>query len=269
MKKEQIITSAVMLVVSVLVLISVTIAWYTGNQDRPTVTGMQMSAAEVGEIKIALAPGGEDIKNLSETTKYADTGLNELTINIEKDAQGNVKIAPGTYGKITFYVTSMDVSVRSCKVVPMVQIQQTADGIWYPVSIAEDSGIPEAPDRLDAASAVLLEELYTIVHGKKAAGVQPAKTRHISFFKDEAGTQEIDEATPYLVEWSADEAAAKTEKPVTIYWKWHYEYPFTAEETATLNQTEKSIKINEYDTEDTKLGNHVKNMRFHFTFSTQ
>ena len=102
MKKEQIITSAVMLVVSVLVLISVTIAWYTGNQDRPTVTGMQMSAAEVGEIKIALAPGGEDIKNLSETTKYADTGLNELTINIEKDAQGNVKIAPEPMAKSLF-----------------------------------------------------------------------------------------------------------------------------------------------------------------------
>ena len=265
MKKEQLITTGVMFVVSVLVLIGVTIAWYSGNEGSPAATGMQMIAAEAGDIKIALTPGGADIRDLPEADKYADTGINELTINIEKDDAGNVMMAPGTFGKVTFYLTPLNSKLSSCQIVPNVQIQQTTDGEWYPTTDADE---PDSSEASNTSGAVLLEELYTIIHGRKEEGEQPARTRHISFYKDEAGMEEIDEDTPYIVEWTPEQAASQTEKAVSVYWKWHYEYPFTEEENANLTVSQKRVKIDEYDAEDTKLGNNVKNMRFHFTFST-
>ena len=224
MKKEQFITTFVMCVVSVLVLIGFTVAWYSSGANNVTATGMQMSAAQAGDITIALQTGGKDISELLGDDKYVDIGLAELT-NIEEG-----KMAPGAFGRVTFYITPKNTNVRTCNVVPLVQLQQEENGEWY-------------PDPADSTPSTI-EELAEI------AG------RHIAFFSDEAMTQIVDGTNPYQVTW--DSANAGTEKTAVLYWKWYYENP---------SSTEKE-DIDAYDKEDTLLGNYVSNMKFYFSFST-
>lgn len=225
MKKEQFITTFVMCVVSVLVLIGFTVAWYSSGANNVTATGMQMSAAQAGDITIALQTGGKDISELLGDNKYVDIGLAELT-NIEEG-----KMAPGAFGKVTFYITPKNTNVRTCNVVPLVQLQQEENGEWY-------------PDPADSTPSTI-EELAEI------AG------RHIAFFSDEAMTQIVDGTNPYQVTW--DSTNAGTEKTAVLYWKWYYEHP---------SSTDK-VEIDQYDKEDTLLGNYISNMKFYFSFSTQ
>ena len=94
MNKKEIVTSAVMCIVCVLMIVGFTVAWYSGNQENATVTGMDLSAAESEDVIIALTSGGEDISNLAlneiEGDEYADIGLDML-----ENTEG--KMAPGAY----------------------------------------------------------------------------------------------------------------------------------------------------------------------------
>ena len=246
MKKEDVVSAGIMTIVSMLVLIGFTVAWFT----RPGVgvSGMHLQAAEKYDIIVALTPGGKDISTLGEG-RYVDMDLKEMT-NVETG-----KLAPGQFGKITFYVRPTDVGIRHCYVRPQVWISQSAAGgiyEWYPgegevISLAE-------------GEVLQLEELYEIVG------------RHVQFFEDEGMTKLIP-PEGVLVEWEEAEANAKAEKEINLYWKWHYEYPFsqyyTEEELEQLDAENKKNEIDTYDSEDTQIGNNVTAMRFHFAFSAQ
>lgn len=244
MKKEEVISAGVMAIVSMLVLIGFTVAWYTGIFNLSTITGMRLKAAEMNNIKVALTSNGEDISVLSEDEKYADIGLQEMT-NIESG-----KLAPGQFGKVTFYLTPSDEGIEYCEIMPTVWIRQgDENAAWYPGESDEEAGGTEAVIATD------LEELYEITQ------------RHIDFFSDEAMTKKIDEDNQFIIPWS--ETDGKSEKEVVIYWKWYYEYPFTETENTVLNEVQKQEKIDEYDAEDTKIGNNITAMKFHFTFSAK
>ena len=269
MKKEEIISTGVMTLVSALVLIGFTVAWYSAASENATATGMEMSAKQVGSIKVALEQGGEDISvlvsNDVEKDEYVDIGLSELT-NV--GSEGNEEMAPGAFGKVTFYITPSYTSVQSCSIVPTLGIRQEA-GDWYfgdtgagDVETGDGTGDAGAGDGTgDTGTAegdntvVTIEELFEIAE------------RHIDFFADEAMTQKIDLNTPFELTWTDEEGAV--EKEAVIYWKWYYEYPFTDEETNTLDAAEQKLKIDEYDAEDAKLGGNLSSMKFHFTFSAQ
>ncbi len=238
MKKEEFVSGFVMLIVSVMVLVGVTIAWFSSS-DRVFARGMWVKAAEPGSLIIALEPGGEDIGVLAEDdipdNEYADIGLFELT-NIESG-----KMAPGAFGKVVFYITPKN-GVINCRILPLVQIRQ-GEGIWYP----DMAGKTEGSDAVQA----LCEKVG----------------RHISFYSDEAMTIPVNEENPYLIEWADNEA--ETEKEAVLYWIWHYEYPFTQEEDNTLTAAEKKALIESYDEEDTDIGKNISEMKFHFIFSVQ
>lgn len=231
MKKEEIVSSCVMLVVSTLVLVGFTIAWYT-SRNTPVATGLKAQAVALGDVKVALTPGGDDVTELMGDAKYADIGLGQYS-NLEAG-----KLAPGTWGSVTFYVTPINGGVRVCDIVPQVLISQTTDE-WYP---AEGKGQE-------------LEELYELVK------------KHIQFFSDEGMQHEITEEQPFQLTWSS--ADAEQEKAAVLYWKWHYEYPFTEEERAILSQAEQRSRLENYDIEDMKLGNNISRMKYYFTFAAQ
>lgn len=241
MRKEDVVSAAVMTVVSILVLIGFTVAWYSGVFHFATLTSIRMQAAELNSIIIALEPGGEDIsvlaKNDIDGDEYADIGLQEMT-NIETG-----KLAPGQFGKVIFYVTPSNDGIEYCNIVPTVWIRQ-GDAAWYPGE--RDSTTAVSGDTAG------LEELYEITQ------------RHIDFFSDEEMTQKIDETNPLQITWS--ESDGKIEKEAVIYWKWYYEYPFTDAEKEELDEDGERLKIDEYDAEDTRIGNNITAMKFHFTF---
>ncbi|MBE5884265.1 MAG: hypothetical protein E7291_07600 [Lachnospiraceae bacterium] len=236
MKIQEIISSAVMFVVSALVLIGFTIAWF--SISAPVATGMAAEAAKMGEVQVALEPGGTDISFLPENSRDADIGV-EKFVNLDEG-----KLAPGTYGKVTFYVTPISNVVSLCDIAPTIKLTQDGS-TWYPAEEEEGEGV-EA-----------MEELYDIAQ------------RHIAFFADEAMTIEITEEEPYQLKWTAEEyLEGPLEKEAVLYWKWYYEYPFSQEEEG-LTEDEKNDKIDIYDDEDMRLGNNVSGMKFHFTFTAQ
>lgn len=243
MKKEEVVSTSVMTLVCFLVLIGFTVAWFTLNVGCPTVLGMQMFAGEKANVKITLEsaetnPDAEDVAVLAEQGVYADIGLEEL-INIE-----NGKLAPGAFGKMTFYVSPKERGIEYCEILPEVWVGQN-ERAWYPG--AEDIETPE------------LKRLYEITK------------RHLVFFSDEKMTQQfvIEEGNPLRLIWTDEESDALKEKQVVIYWKWYYEYPFTADEMAALTEEEQKQKIDQYDEEDTMIGNGITEMKFHVVFSAK
>lgn len=247
MKKEEVVTSFTMFVVSVLVLIGFTIAWYSGGMESAAVVGLKMSASEMGNIKIALEQNGTDIAELTNGAQYAQIELEELT-NIEDG-----KLAPGAFGTVTYYVTPKSEDVRSCSIIPTILIQQgNENDFWYPNMTSQfGSETVHANDIGQTISNEEIEALYEIT------------TRHIEFFRDEAMTDKIDESDPYELTWTDN---TQKEQMVTIYWKWHYEYPFAQGEDSDRTNTIVKEKIDLYDKEDTQIGNNVSNMKFYFSF---
>ena len=256
MKVQEVISSCIMFIVSGLVLVGFTIAWYTNNH-MPAVTGMLMQALEVGQVKVALEPGGEDVSELEESGEYAEIVTTEAAGADEKE------LGPGSSGTVTFYVSPVNNSeVRACDIVPTLWISQDEDGSsWHPgIRVGDEADGGEA-DEEDADSeedtALALEELYEI------AG------KHIEFFSDEDMTTRITADTPYVLEWTDKNAG--TEQTETIYWKWHYEwydeYPLSEEEEAIYTTPE--ALTDKYDQEDMLLGNNLSHMKFYFTFSAR
>lgn len=244
MKKEDVISAGVMTVVSMLVLIGFTVAWYSGVFNIATISRMHLKAAEMNNITIALTEGGADISALEGEARYVDIGLQEMT-NVETD-----KLAPGQFGQVTFYVTPSDEGIEYCDIFPKVWISQSQINennttyVWYP---GEDGTVWEPGEKLDE-----LEQLYEITG------------RHVLFFED--AFMEIPITDAKRVIWT--EADGNAEKEITIYWKWHYEYPFSPAEL-DLSAEEQQNLIDRYDAEDTQIGNNITAMQFHFNFSAQ
>ena len=241
MKKEGFVSTLVMTVVTILMLVGVTIAWYTAVLAKPTVTGMQMEAEETGGIKVALESGGVDITELSGDDRYVTIGLEKL-LNIE-----NEQMAPGAYGEVVFYISSLSKNVAGCQVVPSL------------VPGYEEAFLQNYPDGIPADATV------TINNTEK--NVSTVLEEHFDFYANAEMTQEVNGENPLNVplEWDAQNSVG-IEKTVTIYWKWHYEDP-DAQKMA--EGAEKELAIYDYDMEDTWLGTHLDTMSFHFDFLIQ
>ena len=279
MKIEEVISSAVMCVVSGLVLIGFTIAWFTDMSAGATVTGLEMVAAKMGDVKVALEPGGKDVSELEEPACYAEI---DFVKYLDMDENGQKELAPGTCGRVTFYVTPTHSSVEACDIVPVVRITQD-ENTWYPdqaklkkIVDADDNGSDETDGESgnsddtgdesgdgnsDGEDTVTLEGLYDIVQ------------EHIEFYADEEMTVKVTADNPIELTWPIEDENLETdnigEQKVVIYWKWHYEYPFTAEETAKLTDAEEEEYIDAYDEEDMKIGNHISKMKFYFAFTVR
>ena len=258
MKKEDFVSTLVMTTVSILMLVGVTIAWYTAVYAHPTVTGMNMEAEEQGSIKIALESGGEDIAVLRENDvegdEYVKIGLEDL-LNIE-----NGLMAPGAYGEVVFYVTSLRKDITVCQVIPSLVPD-------YEESFLTEEGYEEGvPD----------DATVTINNTEKK--ILEVLEEHFDFYADEAMTLPVSLEEPLevvLIDESTDSLKWDTENnigqevTVTIYWKWHYEDPEATATDSTMTADEKDAAIYDYDMEDTWIGTHLDTMSFHFDFLIQ
>lgn len=289
MRKEQIVTSAVMCIVSVLVIISFTVAWYTVG-DAAAANGIQLTAAQQGDIKIALEAGGRDIADLmaddtlEESEKYVAIGLEELS-NIgfkELDEDGNeqivYKIAPGTYGSVTFYVTPLAETVTSCslKAETILKDLMGENGTAY----TQDSGEIELADGTTVNVYELAQEhiVFYYYEDTDTGMTNPILLDESADGSDASKAQKA----VYPLTWDTT-AGSGVERVVTIYWKWYYEDPEfesalaeaidgldTAEAEAKERQLRQDYReiIEEYDQEDTLIGNYIKSMQMHFKFTT-
>lgn len=253
MKKEDFVSTLVMTTVSILMLVGVTIAWYTAVYAHPTVTGMQMTAEEQGSIRIALTAGGPDIAVLRENDiegdEYVEIGLEDL-LNIEEGL-----MAPGAYGEVVFYVTSLNQGITSCQVAPSLVPGYEED--------FEDSYGGEVPESATARINNIEKSIVDVLE------------EHFDFYSDKEMTTPVSLSDPMnvvLIDENVDSLKWDTENnigqevTVTIYWKWHYEDPEATATDSTMTADEKDAAIYDYDMEDTWIGTHLDTMSFHFDF---
>lgn len=211
-------------------IISVTIAWFV-RMNTASVKGIDANASSSDYIKVALKPDGADVLEL-----IGDDALVKINMPEFYDTEAN-KLAPGVYGEINLYITSLNPGVEKCSL--------TMDFL---------------PEYIDNAGEI---EISNLLKG------------HIQFYreKNETGyTGLITDAASLKVNLEY-----QTEIPVTIYWVWFYEYRDIPSEGLCFNpenyfDKDKYIENGDYvyyyDCGDTKIGTGVKNLAFQIKVDT-
>ena len=232
-----------MIVLITIVLIVLTIAWFA-QQGSAHVESLAFQAYKDDLIKVALEPGGPDVQTLTGAERYADINLPDFYDMPEE------MMAPGVYGKVTLYITSLSPVVNSCN-------------IYF-------DRVPEFLTSVSANSAKE-EEIKNLLEG------------HLLFYK------EYNEASGYTGMITENEPLTvaleeSVEVPVTIYWMWPYEYTNVPLESRNLREEaffdmdkyqqeyaelySEDDYISFYDYGDTKIGLSVKNIHFYAYVNT-
>ncbi|MDD2971684.1 MAG: hypothetical protein PHE02_06085 [Lachnospiraceae bacterium] len=248
--KKEVVISFIMCTITIVLLIGFTLAWYT-NASEPTVTGLDLTAVQETEIKVAKEANGPDVQTLSGEDRYITIGLEDL-LNVE-----NGKFAPGAFGSVTCYVTPLQSTVKGCTIHPELIVTVKGKNVGDEDISISANGLTNPPFTQEQI------DLFKIAN------------EHIQFYgKGGLTTGEMDAASiinstvPLVVDlqdaWDTTDNVG-IEKKVTLYWKWDYEYPFRKPGDSGLSPEDRKEKIKEYDNEDTKLGTILKGIYFRFT----
>ena len=258
MKRNKIIQLTVMSILSILMLVGFTVAWFSGDLGSALAKGMQLRAEEQGDIRIALETGGADISTLEGENKYVNVGLEELN-NIEFVENGVkvYKMAPGAYGQVVFYVTPLKPDVGSCTVVPEVRLKDKAGNL-----VAQDSDVYRIANE------------HIIFYYYKTGETTPTLLNMTTVSGADGTRVTMRESAVFPLEWDST-ANTGIEKMITLYWRWDYEYPTDRilpsyqEGIASLGSVSSNEMLkDEYNREDTTIGNEIKHMNFHFEFTS-
>lgn len=258
MKRNKIIQLTVMSILSILMLVGFTVAWFSGDLGSALAKGMQLRAEEQGDIHIALKEGGADISTLEGENKYVNVGLEQLT-NIEFMENGTkvYKMAPGAYGQVVFYVTPLKQDVGSCTVVPEVRLKDKAGNL-----------VTQGSDVYRIANEHIIFYYY------KAGETTPTLLNMTTVSGENGTSVTMRESAVFPLEWNST-ANTGIEKKITLYWRWDYEYPTDRilpsyqEGIASLDSVSSNEMLkDEYNLEDTTIGNEIKHMNFHFEFTS-
>ncbi len=190
----------VMFVVTIICVISATVAWFNIKNDAEIST-MQVEAASTKLIKVEVLKDGQ-----YEEVKASTDGGDQVHVSFDMPTFSNVTgdsvLAPGVYGTIELYVTPLRKDVVSCDVI-RTNIEE-----WTITYLAADATDEEK------------EQLKDLLRG------------HLLFFKTRTGTAgaytyadvfESDTPVNYALSWdNANDVGVRTK--VTIYWCWPYEY---------------------------------------------
>ena len=235
-------------------LVGFTVAWFSGDLGSALAKGMQLRAEEQGDIRIALKEGGADISTLEGENKYVNVGLEQLT-NIEFMENGTkvYKMAPGAYGQVVFYVTPLKQDVGSCTVVPEVRLKDKDGNL-----VAQGSDVYR-----------IANEHIIFYYDKEENGGTTQTILNMTTVSGADGTSvTMRESAVFPLEWDSANHRGK-EKKITLYWRWDYEYPtdriLPSYQGSHLSDAEKK---NQYNLEDTTIGNEIKHMNFYFEFTS-
>ncbi len=241
--QEKIILSFVMCILLLIVFFSATTAWYAAN-NTTAAHGLELAANGIGGLKVAIEPGGPDLMELSDTTQE---GVPIIPIRLKE--LNNIKeqmIAPGAYGPMTFYITSLGESVTGYSIkVKLCYKQEPAAG---------DKLTPEQQEKIRQVMERHIR-VYTnmeIVSSGNGQGRWGKFSNPLEYYTD----VESDDGTAAIgpLEFNKEVKAE-------IYWVWNYEYT-DIPGNENLPGEERREKIREYDEEDTLLGNYIDDIWF-------
>lgn len=240
--QEKIILSFVMCMLLCAVLFSATTAWYAANNTAVT-HGMELETGGTGGLKVAIEPGGPDIMTLPEVN---EEGIPVIPIKLTdlNNVKGDM-IAPGSYGPMTFYITSLGEIITGYSIKVKLSYREE-DGAGSRLSPEQRSRIRD-----------LMEEHISVYTGMETVSSESGQGRWgrfsgpLEYYTDE----DAEDGTA-----ATGELVFNTEVKAELYWVWNYEYT-DIPGNGNLPEEERE-KIREYDEEDTMLGNYIDNIWF-------
>lgn len=289
--QEKIVVSAVMCVLLAVVLTTATTAWYAVNRTD-SMYGLRLKTGGTGKIKVAVEPDGPDIMERTPDSQWNDEkNVPVLSINLKdfENIEGG-KIAPGAYGPMNFYITSLEESITAYQL--KVEIEYRPVGSSDTVSLNTDSWDTESLDTVSSNTkspdtvSSNTESPDTDFSNTKSSITEEQKEKieamicnHIFLYKEKYDGTDGEgkpvvlfrEPLPFqknVAEVSGD-LTFEVEEPVTLYWVWNYEltdipdyqntdfYKKNAGDTGDVRQA-----VRAYDEEDTVLGNYINDIRF-------
>lgn len=241
--QEKVILSAVMCILLAVVLVSATYGWYAVKNSTKAY-GLELKTGGTGEIEVRVKPkkdGGVDIMS-DEYTPKGQNGIPIISINL-KDFENieNGKIAPGAYGEMPFYITSLSENVRSY----IIKVQME----YKPL---EKANVTEEQ----------IEQIESMIDN------------HIMVYQEKVTSSEgivsFEQPLTYYDKESDNVTAAtgalkyKEEIPAILYWVWNYEVTDVPNYTGIdrFSGLDVQSAVRKYDEEDTILGNCIDDIWF-------
>ena len=301
--------SYVMIVVVVISVIAATVAWFTFfRNNRISGMGISVGSADSG-LKVAMDSNGPDIDDLKaiQGTDSVEFSINmPLFDNVENymspqktATDGSIiatstpvsKMAPGVYGEVTMYLTSLNQQVDQFRITPSVLLTYSDDSsdrmdetTWTVSGPAVGENGTKGDNEIKKAMRQLVQG-HILFFGKRTEGEDGTYSYSEPISPNGDGTLDIGPMTGNL---DFDEQGNGKETKVTVYWCWVYEYDelpddmknavvaeghkyqkqLFADEDVTENENwsnEDTYRLTQlYDYADTKIATNVKSMRFHF-----
>ena len=303
--KQETVLTIIMITVTTILIIGATVAWFLGNKPVTIKNYFQQAGGIDGiEVKMAVVPedaetdgesgsgdSGEsgiqdpNLEKVGDITYYTMNAINanNKEIDIDLAKLTNIeegKLGPGSYGTIKFKISTTSKAEMKyiIRITPNIQI------------------IDELADR-NTNNMIGKDELLDLVQNH-------IKFYAVKDVEQENPNNVYQQVIPYYHESEALEIESSgltgtvsansdaTVQHVTIYWYWPYEYtdipgygidnysstiyhPWNSENGVTTYEGRYSSgdyssiesRIEAYDWDDTKIGNYVTSLTFHFEVS--
>lgn len=272
--EEKVILSAVMCILLALVLITATYAWYTLN-NTPKMYGLELSTGGAGGLIVAIESGGEDIMSARDLETIEEDGKVIAMIPINLGEFENIeseRIAPGAYGPLPFYITSLSPSIRSYE----LKVQFVYEPSETETADMTDDEKQALQEKAKYVEGMIMDH-FTIYQKQyeDAEGIVRFKNP-LEFYEEEADS----------VIAARGNLTVNVEEPVELWWVWNYEltdipeywniarftddiedggfgFELSVDENGkALNEIETRKAIRKYDEEDTELGNYLDDIYF-------
>ena len=306
--KQETVLTIIMITVTTILIIGATVAWFLGNKPVTIQNYFQQAGGIDGiEVKMAIVPedaetdgesgsgdsgesGTQDpnMEKVGDITYYTMNAINANSKEIDIDLAKltNIeegKLGPGSYGTIKFQIsttseTGMNYIIR---ITPSIKV---VDGVS---ETGEDGSINKAM-LLDLVQNHI--KFYAIKDTENTENTPTNVYQKVIPYYFENVTDTTDITTTGLT----DTVSSNEVEYVTIYWYWPYEYidipgygindynsmiynPWNEVENSNgvfqyegRYSSELSLedRIEAYDWDDTKIGNYVTALNFHFEVSS-
>lgn len=245
--QEKVVVSAAMCVLLALVLTTATTAWYAIN-NTDSMFGLKLKTSGTGGIKVAVVSGGPDIMEAEAKLPKNEDGVPIVSINLKEfENIEQDRIAPGAYGPLTFYITSLNKGITSYEL--KVQLE------YRPMN---ENVTPEQKEKIESMirrHISVYEEKYI---GRDEEGNDVVLFRKpLTFYRDEEDKDATAATGPLTFQ---------EEKQVDVYWVWNYDLRDIPDyqNMALVKENGGDIRkaVRAYDEEDTILGNYVQDIWF-------
>ena len=294
--KQETVLTVIMITVTTLLIIGATVAWFVGRKPVTILNNYYQAGGIDGfDVKVAIVPDSEQSNGVTDLNMEEIEGVpyytmneinaNQKEIDIDLAKLSNIeegKLGPGSYGNIRFKIQTITNSEMKyvIRITPNIKVAQ---------------GIPETSNDGSISKEMLLDLVqnhikFYAVKDENQVDPNNIYSEVIPYYDE---NQNIDIIQSGFIGTVPENNTDGTIQYVTIYWYWPYEYTdipgYDVEDYSSTiynpwnnangvisyegkysneEYPEIESRIEAYDWDDTKIGNCVSSLQFHFEVSS-